>query len=39
LVKEIEEEVGKRNIWFSEEEDQLKWGRTYGGELSMKESV
>jgi len=31
MVKEIEEEVGKRKIWFSEEEDKLRWGRTYRG--------
>jgi hypothetical protein len=30
--------VGKRKIWFSEEEDQLRWGRTDGGEFSLKEA-
>jgi hypothetical protein len=38
MVKEIEEELGKRKIWVSEEEDQLIWGRKNGGEFNLKEA-
>ena len=31
VMKEIEEELGKRKIGVSEEEDQLRWGRKNGG--------
>ena len=30
--------MGKRNIWFSEEGDQLRWGRIDDGEFSLKEA-
>jgi hypothetical protein len=36
MVKEIEDELGKRKIWFSDEEDQLIWGRENGGEFNIK---
>jgi hypothetical protein len=38
LVKEIEEEVGKRKIWIFDEEDQLRWGRKDGGEFTLNEA-
>jgi hypothetical protein len=31
ITKEVEEELGKRKIGVSEEEDQLRWGRKNGG--------
>jgi hypothetical protein len=37
-MKEVEEELGKRKIVVSEEEDQLRWGRKNGGEFNLKES-
>jgi hypothetical protein len=37
IMKEVEEELGKRKIVVSEEEDQLIWGRKNGGELNLKE--
>jgi hypothetical protein len=30
-MKEVEEELGKRKIAVSEDEDQLRWGRKNGG--------
>jgi len=38
LVKEIEEELGKRKIMFSNEEYQLRWGRKDGGEFTLNEA-
>jgi len=38
VMKEIEEELGKRKIGVSEEEDQLRWGRKNGGEFNLKEA-
>jgi len=35
-MKEVEEELGKRKIAISEEEDQLRWGKKYGGEFNLK---
>jgi hypothetical protein len=35
-VKEVEEELGKRKIAVSEEEDQLRWGQKDGGEFNLK---
>jgi len=37
-MNEIEEELGKRKIGVSEEEDQLRWGRKNGGEFNLKEA-
>jgi hypothetical protein len=37
ITKEVEEEMGKRKIVFSEEEDQKIWGRKNGGEFNLKE--
>jgi ribonuclease HI len=37
ITKEVEEEMGKRKIVVSEEEDQLRWGRKNGGEFNLKE--
>jgi hypothetical protein len=37
LTKEVEEELGKRKITVSEEEEQLMWGRENGGEFNLKE--
>jgi hypothetical protein len=34
----VEEELGKRKIGVSEEEDQLRWGRKNGGEFNLKEA-
>jgi hypothetical protein len=31
LAKEVEEELGKRKIAVSEDEDQLRWGKENGG--------
>jgi hypothetical protein len=36
LVKDIEEEIGKRKIMISDEEDQLCWGKKDGGEFTLK---
>jgi hypothetical protein len=36
ITKEVEEELGKRKIGVSEEEDQLRWGRKNGGEFNLK---
>jgi len=36
-MKEVEEEMGKRKIIVSEEEEQLRWDRKNGGELNLKE--
>jgi hypothetical protein len=33
----VEEELGKRKIAISEDEDQLRWGRENGGEFNLKE--
>jgi hypothetical protein len=38
IAKEVEEELGKRKIVVSEEEDQLRWGRKNGGEFNLKEA-
>jgi hypothetical protein len=38
ITKEVEEELGKRKIGVSEEEDQLRWGRKNGGEFNLKEA-
>jgi hypothetical protein len=38
IMKEVEEELGKRKIAISEEEDQLRWGRKNGGEFNLKEA-
>jgi hypothetical protein len=38
LAKEVEEELGKRKIAVSEDEDQLRWGRENGGEFNLKEA-
>jgi hypothetical protein len=38
LVKDLEEELWKRNIMFSDEEDQLRWGRKDGGEFTLNEA-
>ena len=38
LAEEVEEELGKRKIAISEEEDQLRWGRENGGEYNLKEA-
>jgi hypothetical protein len=38
LVKDIEEEIGKRKIMISDEEDQLRWGRKDGGEFTLNEA-
>jgi hypothetical protein len=38
LAKEVEEELGKRKIAISEDEDQLRWGRENGGEFNLKEA-
>jgi hypothetical protein len=38
LVKEVEEELGKRKIAISEDEDQLRWCRENGGEFNLKEA-
>ena len=37
IMKEVEEEMGKRKIVVLEEEDQLRWGRKNGGEFNLKE--
>jgi hypothetical protein len=37
IVKEVEEELGKRKIGVSEEEDQLRWGQKNGREFNLKE--
>jgi hypothetical protein len=37
-MKEVEEELRKRKIAVSKEEDQLRWGRKNGGEFNLKES-
>jgi hypothetical protein len=37
-VKEVEEELKKRKIAVSEEEDQLRWGWKNGGEFNLKEA-
>jgi hypothetical protein len=37
IMKDMEEELGKRKIGVLEEEDQLKWGTKNGGELKLKE--
>jgi hypothetical protein len=34
----VEEELGKRKIVVSEEEDQIRWGRKNGGEFNLKET-
>jgi hypothetical protein len=36
-VREVEEELGKRKIAVSEEEDQLICGQNYGGDFNLKE--
>jgi hypothetical protein len=38
ITEEVEEELGKRKIVVSEEEDQLRWGRENGGEFNVKEA-
>jgi tyrosyl-tRNA synthetase len=38
IAKEVEEELGKRKIVVSEEEDQLRWGRKNGGAFNLKEA-
>ena len=38
IVKEVEEELKKRKIAVSEEEDQLRWGWKNGGEFNLKEA-
>jgi hypothetical protein len=38
IVKEVEEEMRKRKIAVSDEEDQLRWGRKNGGEFNLKEA-
>jgi hypothetical protein len=38
IAKEVEEEMRKRKIAVSEEEDQLRWGRKNGGEFNLKEA-
>jgi hypothetical protein len=38
ITKEVEEELGKRKIVVSEEEDQLGRGRKNGGEFNLKEA-
>jgi hypothetical protein len=38
IMKEVEEELWKRKIVVSEEEDQLRWGRENGGEVNFKEA-
>ena len=38
IAKEVEEELGKRKIVVSEEEDQLRWDRKNGGEFNLKEA-
>jgi hypothetical protein len=38
LVKEVEEELGKRKIEISEDEGQLRWGMENGGEFNLKEA-
>ena len=37
-MKEVEEELGKRKIGVSEEEEKLRWGRKNGGEFNLKEA-
>jgi hypothetical protein len=34
----VEEELGKRKIEISEDEDQLRWGRENGGKFNLKEA-
>jgi hypothetical protein len=34
----VEEELGKRKIVVSKEEDQLRWGWKNGGEFNLKEA-
>jgi hypothetical protein len=34
----VEEELGKRKIVVSEEEDQLRWGSKNGGDFNLKEA-
>ena len=36
LAEEVEEELGKRKIAISKDEDQLRWGRENGGEFNLK---
>jgi hypothetical protein len=38
LVKDLEEELGKIMIMFSDEEDQIRWGRKDGGEFTLNEA-
>ena len=38
ITKEVEEELGKRKIGVSEEDDQLRWGWKNGGEFNLKET-
>ena len=38
ITKEVEEELGKRKIGVSEEENQLRWGRKNGCEFNLKEA-
>jgi hypothetical protein len=38
ITKEVEEELGKRKLGVSEEDDQLRWGRKNGGEFNLKEA-
>jgi hypothetical protein len=39
ITKEVKEELGKRKIRVSEEEDQLRWGNKNGGEFNFKIST
>jgi hypothetical protein len=34
----VEEELGKRKIAVSEDDDQLRWGRENGGEFNLIEA-
>jgi hypothetical protein len=38
VTKEVKEELVKRKIRVSEEDDQLRWGRKNGGEFNLKEA-
>jgi hypothetical protein len=38
IVKEVEEELRKRKLVVSEEEDQLRWGQKKGREFNLKEA-
>jgi hypothetical protein len=38
FAKEVEEELRKRKITVSDEDDQLRWGRKNGEEFNLKEA-